>query len=169
MGKVLSVVAREIREALPAVVFFMLAFHMVAVTNAAILEEHKISGATAALATVAALIVAKVILIVEKLPLARLFASRLIYNILWRTFLFGAVTTAFRIAEELIHGLLRDERIRDAAGHMIGSVTWTHFLIVQMWIFSMIFLYCLAAELARVIGPAKVRKMLLGPRPEAPA
>lgn len=168
MSKVLSVVEREIREALPALVFFLVVFHMIAITNAAILREHGILGATAAVATVAALIVAKVILIVEKLPLAKLFASRLIYNILWRTFLFGAVTMAFRIAEELIHGLLEHERVRDAAGHMIGSVTWTHFLIVQMWLFSLIFLYCLAAELVRSIGPAKVRTMLLGPRSEAP-
>jgi len=47
---------------------------------------------------------------------------------------------------------------------MIGGVTWTHFLIVQMWLFSLIFLYCLAAELVRVIGRAKVRELLLGPR-----
>ena len=167
MSKVGAVIVRENREMLPALIFFQIAFHMIAVTNAVVLAEHRITGATAAIATVAALIVAKAILIVEKLPLARLFASRLAYNILWRTFLFGAVSVLFRIAEELIRGLVHHEGVGETAGHMVGGMTWTHFLIVQMWLFAMIFLYCFATELVRAIGPAKVREMLLRPVSEA--
>lgn len=33
--------------------------------------------------------------------------------------------------------------------------------VIQMWLFGLLFLYCLASELVRVIGAAKVKAMLL--------
>lgn len=33
--------------------------------------------------------------------------------------------------------------------------------VIQMWLFGLLFLYCLVSELVRVIGAAKVKAMLL--------
>ena len=162
MNKALGIVANEIREALPAMLFFLIAFHMIAVTKTVILEDYEISGASASIATVAALIVAKAILIVEKLPIAKFFSHRMLYNSIWKTLLFGAVAILFRVVEESIHLIAKHESLAMAMRHMFGEVHWSHFWIIQMWLFGLLFLYCLAAELVRTIGAAKVRALLLG-------
>jgi hypothetical protein len=161
LSKALAVVANEIREALPAMLFFLIAFHMIAITKTVILDDYKISGASATIATVAALIVAKAILIVEKLPVARLFTTRMLYNILWKTLLFGAVTLLFRFLEEFISLIAKHEGSGMAIRQLFGEISWPHFWMIQMWLFSLLFLYCLASELVRAIGAAKVKAMLL--------
>ena len=161
MNKAFAMVANEIREALPAMLFFLLAFHMIAVTKTVILEDYEISGASATIATVAALIVSKAILIVEKLPIARLFSNRMLYNIIWKTLLFGAVAILFRFVEEFIPLITKHEGLAMAMRHLFGEVTWSHFWVIQMWLFGLLFLYCLASELVRTIGAAKVKAMLL--------
>jgi hypothetical protein len=164
MNKVLMSIAKEIREALPAMLFFLVAFHMIAITKTAILDEYKVSAASATFATVGALIVGKAILIVEKLPLARFFSVRVISNILWKTLLFGLVAMLFRILEELIPLLGKHQGFVAAVEHLSEDVSWSHFWVVQMWLFSLLFLYCLAAEFVRMVGPGKVRTLLFAPR-----
>jgi len=46
MNKVLRVVVEEVREALPAMLFFFVAFNMIAITKTIVLEEYQISAAS---------------------------------------------------------------------------------------------------------------------------
>ena len=161
MSKVLQAIVEEIREALPAMLFFLVAFNMIVITKTVILEEYQISAASTTVATVGALIVGKAILIVEKLPIARMFSTRLIYNIFWKTLLFAVVAMAFRIIEELIPLLGEHEGFAASVRQLSEETSWSHFWVVQMWLFSLLFLYCLTAEFARVVGPGKVWTMLV--------
>jgi len=65
MSKMGGIAVREIREALPVTVFFLILFHMIALTKAVALDEYSITALRATAATVGALIVAKAI---RKLP-----------------------------------------------------------------------------------------------------
>ena len=165
MGKALSFVVREIREALPAFVFFLVAFHMIAVSKAVLLEQYRITVASASIATIGALIVAKAILVVEGIPLARLFAKRALANVLWKTLLFGLVAMLFRVLEELVPVAVKHGGVVAAAKRMTEEISWPYFCVFQMWLFALLFLYCLAAELVRIAGRPKVRSMLIEPRP----
>jgi hypothetical protein len=169
MKRFATVVVRELREAAPAALFFLVAFHMIAVTKAVILADYHVDATRSALATVAALIVAKAILIAEKLPISRWFSRRLLAAVLWKTLLFGVVATTFRILEEIIPLLATDQGPVTAMRQAFGQMSWAHFWVVQMWLLALLFLYCLNAELVRVIGPANVRTMLLVPRPSEKA
>jgi hypothetical protein len=161
MGKIRSAVGKEAREALPALVFFLVTFHMVSVTKAVILEDYHVSGAGAALATVGAMIVAKVILVLEHLPVSRLFLARPLWNVAWKTVLFAAVTTLFRVIEEMVPIVLRHGSVGEGARRLASEVSWPRFWVVQMWLFAFLFLYNLAAALVRIIGAGRVREMLL--------
>jgi hypothetical protein len=165
MKRFATIVVRELREAAPAALFFLVAFHMIAVTKAVILADYHVDATRSALATVAALIVAKAILIAEKLPIARWFSRRLLVAVLWKTLLFGVIATTFRILEEILPLLVTHEGPVTAMRQAFGQMSWAHFWVVQMWLLALLFLYCLNAELVRVIGPANVRAMLLVPRP----
>ena len=160
MGKVLAFVAREIREAVPAFLFFLVAFHMIALSKTVLLEHYEITAMGVSIATIGALIVAKAILVVESLPLARLFSKRTLANVLWKTLLFGVVAMVFRVLEELIPIALRRGGVVATAERTIAAIPWPYFWVFQMWLFALLFLYCLATELVRAIGGAKVRGML---------
>jgi hypothetical protein len=136
-------------------------------TKNVILEGYNITTTGAAVATVGALIVAKAILVVEKLPIARLFSGRMLHNILWKALLFSAVSVLFRVVEELIPLLAKHNGLVTAATHLLEEVSWPHFWILQMWLYASLLLYCLAAELVRLIGAVKVKGMLLGPKTRA--
>ena len=73
--KIGAVVAKEIREGLPSFIFFLFMFHMIALTKAVSLGDYSITSLRATVATVGALIVAKAVLVVEALPIARLFSA----------------------------------------------------------------------------------------------
>jgi hypothetical protein len=100
--KIGAVIVKEIREALPAAVFFLALFHMLALTRAVAVEDYSVTALRATGATIGALIVAKAILVVHTLPLARWFSAPRAVGILWRTFLYGGVVFLFKLAEELI-------------------------------------------------------------------
>ena len=165
MRNVLAFVAREFREALPPFLFFLVAFHMIGLSKSVLLEHYSITVASASVATIGALIVAKAILVVESIPLGRLFSKRVLANIFWKTLLFGLVAMLFRVLEELIPIAVRHGGALAAAERMVDEIPWSYFWIFQMWLFALLFLYCLAAELVRVAGRTKVRSMLIEPRP----
>jgi hypothetical protein len=49
---------------------------------------------------------------------------------------------------------------------MLDEVSWPLFAVIAAWMLGGLFLYCLAAELVRSVGAAKVREILLGRRAE---
>jgi hypothetical protein len=160
MRRILEIVAREIREALPATIFFLLLFHLIGLTKAVVLDEYSLSALRAMGATMGALIVAKAVLIVEALSISRLFSGRRIFNILWRTLLYGVLAILFRLVEELIPLVSKHGGIVSAIRTMIGDVSWALFAVLALWIFSGLFLYTLASDMVKVVGPNKVKDAL---------
>ena len=167
MAKLLRFVAREIAEALPAFLFFLVAFHMIAVTKAVILEEYQLTWAGASIATVAALIVAKAILLVEKTPASRAFGSRAIYNVLWKTLIFGIVAILLRILEEAAEVLASGGAWPEMVEKFVRGLSWPRFWIFQLWLFVLLFLFAFASRLVRFVGPRKVCDMMFQPIEEA--
>jgi hypothetical protein len=160
MRRILAIVAKEIREALPATIFFLLLFHLIGLTKAVVLDEYSLSALRAMGATMGALIVAKAVLVVEALSIARLFSGRRISNILWRTLLYGALTLLFRFVEEFIPLVSKHGEIVSAVRAMTGEVSWALFAVLALWIFSGLFLYTLASDMVKVVGPNKVKETL---------
>ncbi len=166
MRKFLSIAAREVSEALPAFVFFLVAFHMIVFTRAATLEEHQLGWSDSTVATVSALIVAKAILLVEKLPFARMFGHRAIYSVVWKALIFGVVALAFRALEEVVRAAIKGG---GPEADVAGGVDWPQFWVIHMWLFALLFLYCLAARLVQAIGRREVMRILFQRAPqEAP-
>ena len=160
MSRVRAIVVKEIREALPATLFFLCLFHLIGLTKAVLLDDYSLTALRAVSATVGALIVAKAVLVVEALAIARLFSGRRIYNILWRTLLYGSVALLFRFAEELIPLVSKYGGVFSAIKAMGEEVSWALFSVFALWIICGLFLYTLASDLVRVVGPDKVKEIL---------
>jgi hypothetical protein len=162
MSRIWTIVAKELREALPATLFFLFLFHLIGLTKAVMLDEYSFTALRATGATVGALIVAKAILIVEALPIAHLFSNRRIFQILWKTLLYGVMTLLFRLVEELIPLVSKHGDLASAIRAMYGETSWALFTVLALWIFGGLFLYALTSELVKAVGPDKVKEALFG-------
>lgn len=162
MRNIGALVVREIREALPATIFFLWLFHMIALTKAVSLGDYSFTALRATVATVGALIVAKAILVVEALPISRVFARQLWYHILWKTVLFNIVVLIFRFIEEIIHLMRKYGNFSTAIQRLFDEIVWPQFAVFQLWLFFGLFLYCVIAEIVRIVGLEKVKAMFLG-------
>ena len=168
MGRIWAVVVKEVKEAMPAMIFFLLLFHLIGLTKAVVLDEFSFTALRAAAATMGALIAAKGILLVDMLPISRLFPGRLIYQILWKTSLYGIMVLLLRFLEELIPLISKHGGLDAAMKAMQSEVDWPLFAVLGLWILGGLFLYCLASELAKEFGPDRVKAALFGSNESRP-
>ena len=163
MKKVFGFIAKEFWEILPAMIYFLIAFHIVALTHGLSLERYGIEPRLSVAATIMALIVAKAILVADALPIINRFPDRpLIWNVLWKTLIYGLVAFVFRYLEEWI------PRISDAGGMaaanhaLLAEIVWPHFWAVQILLVVTIVGYTCMAELSRVLGPGTLGRYFFG-------
>ncbi len=163
MSKFTEGVRRELRELVPAMLFFLVAFHMLSLTMGLALGAHDITVATSTLATVSAIIVAKTILLMEHTAVARWFSSRLIFNLLWKTVLFGTVALLLRQLEELVPVLVHHGDLGAALRRQADNFSTQRFLVIHMWLYTMLLIYSLASEAVVRVGRDGLQAIMLGP------
>ena len=163
MSKILSFFKKEIRELIPTAIFFFITFHIIAFSRALMLEQYGIKLSASGTATVGALIVAKVILIFNKLSFVNMFSDKpLLYSIIWKTFIFSLFTLLFRCVEELIPLVSKYGSLPSASQHLIHEVVWPHFWSLQIVLLVALLLFCSAVELIREIGAVMIKEIFLG-------
>ena len=169
MNKVMKVVVREVREVIPVTTFFLVAFHLVLLTNQVTLKEQGITPARSAQALVAALIVGKAVLIADKVPLARMLGGPPLWClILARTGLYMIIVVAFRFLEELIPLWVKYGGLAGAQDHLVKEVSWPRFWLMQLWLLALLLQYTFAKEFLRAVGHEKARGLLLAPSESGP-
>jgi hypothetical protein len=163
VSKVWATVKHEFHEVLPPTIFFLISFHIVLLDRALMLREYGVQASAMAGATVAALLVAKVVLIADKLPVINRFPEKpLMYNVLWKSVIYIGVSLLVHYLEHLVPLWWRMGSIADANAHMWAEVVWPHFWAVQLWLIVLIFVYCALRELVRVIGRQRVLQIFFG-------
>jgi len=164
MSTLASKLKHELLAVIPPTVFFFIAFQLIALTRALMLEQYGIRVTTFVAATVGALVVAKVVLLTDLLPFVNRFPEKpLLYNVVWKTAIYQVAALLVRYVEYLIPFLRKHGDFALANRHLFDEVVWTHFWAVQLWLLALFFVYCAARELIRVLGKERVRAMFLGP------
>ncbi len=164
MSKIFQRLKQEFLGVIPAAIYFFIAFQLLAFTRDLIVQEYDVEISTFVAATVGALIVAKIVMVVDLLPFVNRFPDKpLIYNIVWKTSIYLVAAFLFRYIEYLVPFVLDYGDIAEANRHLLDEVVWPHFWIVQIWLFVLFFLYCVLKELVRVLGRDSVYSMFLGP------
>jgi RsiW-degrading membrane proteinase PrsW (M82 family) len=150
----------ELRQLVPVIVFFFVAFQLLAFTQTMMLEQYGIRVSVFLTATVAALVVAKVVLIADHLPLINRFPEKpLIYNVVWKTVIYFAASFAVRYVERLIDSWRDSANFAEANRHLLDEVVWPHFWGVQLWLFILLLLYCAFRELVRSLGQDRIIRL----------
>lgn len=152
-------VLREVREMMPAVVFFFIGFNMVLLTKQLFLNAYLITLADLMLAAVSALIAGKVVLVGDAIPLMRRYENApLIYSILYKTIFYVVLVFFARLIEAGVpfagHG-----GWNDFVDHLLTTFSWQRFIATQLWIVLLFAVYVTGAELSRLFGNGELHKI----------
>ena len=163
MQKILRAIKHELLEIIPPTIFFFVAFNVITFTKGLMLEEYGIKFSGFIAATIGALIVAKVVLIADKIPFINKYPDKpLIYNVVWKTGIYVVVALVVRFLEYLIPLWRQYRNLSLAAEHLWGEIIWTHFWVIHIWLVCLFFVYVSFRELARSLGEAQFFKMFFG-------
>jgi hypothetical protein len=156
-----EIVKDEIRELTPVVIYFFIALNVLGVTRTLLLRQYDITVSTFFNATIGALVVAKVVMVVGVLPFMAPFPRiPIIYNVAWRTLLYMIGAFIFQVLEEALPLLLKGQSLAPVWDHL-----WTPlFLVTQLWLVLLFFIFCTFREVFHIIGREKVREIFLGAR-----
>lgn len=163
MGTIVQRLKHELLGVIPPAVFFFISFQLLAFTRSLILQQYGIQVSTFVSATIGALIVAKVVLVADLLPIVNRFPEKpVIYNVIWKTCIYLIAAFIVRYAEHLFHFFRQYGDLAAANRRLLEEVVWPHFFIVQIWLCVLFLLYCTLRELIRVLGREQVRAMFFG-------
>lgn len=163
MNKIVHVIKQNVQEAIVPTTFFFTVFHLLAFTKTLILKAYAVTPTGMAVATIGALIVAKAIVMADKLPFIGLFAGKpLIFSVLWKTAIYAVMGVLFRCIEELIPLLSTHEGSGTAAGKLFSEVSWPQFWALQILLVVALFSYNSLIEIDKHFGAGSVKKAFLG-------
>ncbi|MBL1265234.1 hypothetical protein [Candidatus Methylomicrobium oryzae] len=155
--KLINKIKHEFLLVLPPTIFFFISFLLLATTRNLIEREYGIPLTGLGVAVMGALIVGKVVLVVDKLSLMNKFAGKpLLCGIAWKSGIYFLATFVVRYAEHVFPLLREGGDILEAHRHLLEKIVWPHFWIIQMWLAVLFFLYCLLRELVQIIGRDKL-------------
>jgi hypothetical protein len=164
MNKIIHHIAKAIREIIPAFIFFFIMFQILLVTRALMLKQFGIDAPLSAIAVIGAIIVAKVVLIADRIPFLNQYPKKpLIYNVVFKTIVFFTVAFILLMLEEYIHVARTNKEFTWTGASIRAHISWPIFWVRQIWLFVLLFFYCSASELARAIGRDRVREIFFGP------
>jgi hypothetical protein len=163
MKSVLKSLVDELLAIIPPTLFFFVTIGLLVLTKRLMLQQYGIEFSDFAGVVVGALIIGKVVLIVDHLSFVDRFPGKpLIYNIVWKTIIYVMAAFLVRLAEHLVPLVLKYGSFREAMARVVDEVVWPHFWIIYLWLSVLLFVYCSLRELIRVIGRDQVLKLFFG-------
>jgi hypothetical protein len=158
-------VVQELKEVLPPTVFFAVGFNLIVLTINLILADYLSSFASFMIATTAALVVGKAVLVANAMPFLRRFDSApIIQSVLFKTLVYWAVVFVVRFLEKLIEYFFAGGTLERIPEYVSTHFTWHRFAAVQIWIFVLFFMYTSVSELNALLGKGTLGKIFFAKR-----
>ena len=164
MSHVVSKLKEEIRALIPPTVFFFIALHFIALIRSLMLKGTGIPLASSLKVTVAALILAKAVLIADVLPFVNRYPDKpLAYNVAWKTLLYLLVAAVLHYLENLYDFWKEAGSLIAGNDRLLATIVWPHYWAIQLALVIIILVYCATRELGRAMGGDKLLGMFFGP------
>jgi hypothetical protein len=160
-SRVLAFIIREFKEMIPPTLFFAVGFNLIVLTTQLVLDDYSLRFLNFMVATTAALVVGKSVLIANALPFLRRFdGAPLIQPILFKTFVYFVIVFLVRFLEKIIEYLVGGGTLAGIPEYMNEHFTWHRFAAIQVWIFVLFLIYITAAELSSLFGDGEIVRAL---------
>jgi hypothetical protein len=156
----------EMREALPPTIFFFIGFNFVVFTTNLLVAQYLVAVSNFMLATIAALVVGKAVLVANKIALLRRYdRAPLIQPILFKTAFYWVVVFLARLLERFVHFVLEGNPPSDFIAHLATTFSWHRFSAISLWILVLFLIYVTASEFSHLFGPGELRRLFFTSRP----
>ncbi|AWY44191.1 hypothetical protein DKY63_31485 [Pseudomonas putida] len=166
MSAVIHKIKHEFMKVLPPTIFFFIILHIVALIRALMIKGSGVELPVSASVLIASLVLGKCVLIAYMLPFINRFPDKpLIWNVTWKTCMYALVALIVHYLERLYDYWKEAPGFMDANSLLWSSINWPRFWAIQILLITLIFMYCVIAELARVIGRDRLKVMFIGPLP----
>jgi hypothetical protein len=157
---------REFLEILPPTIFFVVGFNLILLTTNLILADYGEQFSSYLLATVAAFVVGKAVLVANATRAIRHYdRAPLIRPILFKAVFYWAMVFIARLLEHWIKYLAAHHPLGTFLPHMLATFSWNRFIAIQLWIFVLFLIYVTATELNHLFGEGELWHILLTSRP----
>jgi hypothetical protein len=164
MNKSSAKITEEIHALVAPTIFFFVALNLIALIRALMLKGTGIPLSTPLQILVAALVLAKAVLIADLWPAINRYPDKpLVYSIAWKTTIYSLVATALHYLEHLVD--FWKEAGSFVAGNqmLLARMVWPHFWAIEIVLVVLVLNYCTITELARLIGPKDLWQIFFGP------
>ena len=157
MSNISNKIKHEFLNILPPTIFFFISFCLLILTKNLIARQYGLPVVGFATAAVGALIVGKVVLIADNLSIINKFPEKpLIYNTVWKTFVYMLAAIAVRYVEHLIEFARQYGGIAEGNQQVLNEMTWEKFWFIMLWLSVLFFIFCGFRELVRAVGREQV-------------
>jgi hypothetical protein len=127
-------ILHEAREALPPTIFFFVGFNFIVFTTNLLLADYAIAVSNFMLATVAALVVGKAVLVANAMPYLRRYdRAPLIRPILFKTAFYWVIVFLARLLERFVHfSVIERNPPSDFVPYLITTFSWHRFCAISV-------------------------------------
>jgi hypothetical protein len=163
MLRLLNWFKEESIRILPAIIYFMIAFNLIHFTTGLSLKAGDVRYLSYFSVTIAALIVGKVLILVNYLPFINAFPKKpLIYNIIWKFVIYCLFFLLVRLLHIFIHGYFDEGSAALSYQHVVQEFMSPIFWNGQMWLMLVFLVFIVFSELFSALGKEKVKRLLFG-------
>ena len=151
----------EFYEVLPPTVFFAVGFNLVVFSMNLVLAQYSLHVASVLVATTAALVVGKAVLVANTMPFLRRFdTAPLVWPILFKTFVYWVFVFIARLIEAFVRHLVDAGRARGFFYAALEQFSWHRFVFIQLWVLVLFLIYVTASELNALFGDGELLRVL---------
>ena len=162
LSRIGSFLLREFKEIIGPTIFFAIAFNIIVLTTQLILDDYFVSFASFLVATTAALVVGKAVLLANALPLMRRFdGAPLIQPIVFKTVIYCLVVFIVRLLEKILEYWWHGGTLAGIPEYLAEHFSWHRFAAIQIWILVLFLIYTTASELNELFGEGELIKVFL--------
>jgi hypothetical protein len=159
-------IVHEWLEMLPPTIFFFVGFNFIVLTTNLLVAQYLAAVSNFLLATLAALVVGKPVLVANKMSLLKRYdRAPLIQPILYKTAFYWVVVFLVRLLERFVHFAAEGNSPSDFPSYLANTFSWHRFSAVSLWIMALFLIYVTATEFSHLFGPGELRRLFFTSRP----
>jgi hypothetical protein len=150
----------QVQHTLPAVIFFFISFNLILFTKQVTLNEAGIPFSGFLVATLAAMLVGKAVLVTDHMPFMRRFeGAPLIQPILFKSGIYWAVTFVVRVADGFVQFVHEGGMPGAFLQHLVDQFFWPRFLLIPVWLMVLFLIYVTIHELNALFGDGELPRL----------
>lgn len=164
MSKLWHILKHEFLLLIGPTIFFFVAFNVLTFTKKLFLEDYQINYSGFFIkATIGALLVGKVVLLADEIPLINRFPrTPLIHNVAWKTAIYSLAALVVQFLEEFLPRLWHHHSLALAIAGVWETIHWPHFWAVHILLCYFLMIYVSFRELARTFGEVQFCHLFFG-------